>query len=438
MTTLLPTTRLPLRERGRHDDADRHEHRPTRQRAGAWSSLALACACAWAALAACAPAADAHAAALSVVSPRRAVPVPQGDTTVIVGTVEHDGGIGRVAVAVRDLKTRLWLRQDGSWGKRQFHTATLHDGGATTADWSFAFDAPDTGRYRVVARGYDRADARLGIRASKRFRITRRDAPPPLEGDLGEFVAFCPASHRLRDDPIVFPGLPGQSHLHSFFGSTAADAFATLGPMLDGDTTCDPSVDRSAYWVPTLVENGVALEPEQATFYYLTANDDPGSIRPFPPGLRILAGTPTRAGPDGPSRYKWSCRGAGDSSTGDFVACPAGHELELLLDFPDCWNGTDLDAADHKSHLAYSAGGACPASHPVPVPRLQFKLRYPTSGGPGVRIATGSGAHASHGGNGYSAHGDFFNAWLPGTLEARVERCLWRAVKCDPDGEALE
>jgi len=106
-----------------------------------------------------------------------------------------------------------------------------------------------------------------------------------------------------------------------------------------------------------------------------------------------------------------------------------------LLNFPDCWNGNDLDSADHKAHMAYSTGGICPASHPVAVPRLEFKLRYPTSGGASVRIATGSGVHANHGGSGYSAHGDFFNAWLPGALEARIERCLWREVKCGPDGE---
>jgi len=186
--------------------------------------------------------------------------------------------------------------------------------------------------------------------------------------------------------------------------------------------------------VPSLLENDVAIEPEQATFYYATANAVPGSLRPFPPGLRILAGTPTRTGPDGPSRYKWSCRGAGNSSTADFAICPAGHELELLLRFPDCWNGRDLDSADHKAHMAYGDGGECPASHPVAVPRLEFKLRYPTSGGPGIRLATGSGVHASHTGSGYSAHGDVLNAWLPGTLEARIERCLWREVKCGEDG----
>lgn len=376
----------------------------------------------------------ADAAALRIATPERASRIPRAADVIVVGTAEAAAGVGAIDVAVRNLASRDWLRRDGSWGARQFHRATLLDGGATTADWSFSFAPPANGRYLVIARGSDRAGATLGARASHRFRVVAPEAAPPLAGDLGEFVASCPPSHRLRDDPIVFPGMAGHSHLHSFFGSTVTDAFATLDTLLGGGTTCDPVTDRSAYWVPTLVENGVALDPEQATFYYLTANDEPGAIRPFPPGLRILAGTPSRTGPDGPSRYKWSCRGADASSTGDFAACPAGHELELLLTFPDCWNGRDLDAPDHKAHMAYGTGGDCPSSHPVAVPQLQFKLRYPTSGGPGVRIATGSGVHASHGGSGYSAHGDFFNAWEPGELEARIEDCLWRELKCDASG----
>ena len=41
---------------------------------------------------------------------------------------------------------------------------------------------------------------------------------------VAEFVADCPLSHRLPDDPIVFPGLPGASHSHDFFGNHATDA----------------------------------------------------------------------------------------------------------------------------------------------------------------------------------------------------------------------
>ena len=37
---------------------------------------------------------------------------------------------------------------------------------------------------------------------------------------VSEFLADCPFSHRLPDDPIVSPNLPGASHMHDFFGNT--------------------------------------------------------------------------------------------------------------------------------------------------------------------------------------------------------------------------
>jgi PKD repeat protein len=259
--------------------------------------------------------------------------------------------------------------------------------------------------------------------------------PPPPPGPIAEFVALCPFSHRLADDPIVFPHQPGQSHTHSFFGSTGADAHATVKKLLTADTTCEPVEDRSAYWVPTLWQNGLPVEPEESKFYYLSDHTLATMVRPFPLGLRILAGNARRTGPnDGPSRYKWSCLGAPDSSTGDFVTCPLGSKLELLLNFPDCWNGSDLDSPDHKSHMAYSTGGVCPATHPVPVPQLQHKLRYPSRGGPGVSLSVGAGNTASTDGRGYTAHGDFLNAWEPATLAQRVTQCLHPHRKCNAAG----
>jgi hypothetical protein len=42
--------------------------------------------------------------------------------------------------------------------------------------------------------------------------------------NLPEFRADCKYSHRKADDPIVAPGLPGASHMHSFVGNKAVDA----------------------------------------------------------------------------------------------------------------------------------------------------------------------------------------------------------------------
>ena len=77
---------------------------------------------------------------------------------------------------------------------------------------------------------------------------TRGNAPPP--GPIvrvAEFLAVCPFTHRLPDDPIVLPGLPGASHMHSFFGNTSTNAHTTLATLQNSPSNCSPGiVNRSA------------------------------------------------------------------------------------------------------------------------------------------------------------------------------------------------
>ncbi|WP_211268988.1 DUF1996 domain-containing protein [Saccharothrix syringae] len=261
-------------------------------------------------------------------------------------------------------------------------------------------------------------------------------APAPQEVGanvvrVAEFLADCPYSHRLPDDPIVAPNLPGASHMHSFFGNRTTNARTTVQSLLAGTSNCNPGVDLSSYWVPTLYVNNQPVEPTGTTFYYLgegVREDITARIQPFPLGLRIVAGNAKATGVNDPSsNARWSCLHAGQvAPSKDFVTCPSGTMLESYLDFPQCWNGRDLDSADHKSHMSYPVGGACPSTHPVPVPKLRQVLRYPVSGNPaGFRLASGPG---------YTMHGDFFNAWPEAELARRVRDCINPIIKCGADG----
>ncbi|GIH23881.1 hypothetical protein Aph01nite_21910 [Acrocarpospora phusangensis] len=247
---------------------------------------------------------------------------------------------------------------------------------------------------------------------------------------VAEFLADCPFSHRLPDDPIVAPNLPGGSHMHSFFGSTVTNAFTTLADLQNAPTNCNPSTDLSSYWVPTLYVNNVPVEPTGTTFYYLgegVRDDVIARTQPIPLGLRIVAGNAKATAPDASSTARWSCLHAGHVPPGkDFVTCPAGTMLESYLDFPQCWNGTALDSPDHKSHMAYPVNGDCPSTHPVPVPKLRQVLRYPVNGSPATfRLASGPG---------YTMHGDFFNAWPVAEMERRVRDCIRPIIKCGANG----
>jgi hypothetical protein len=116
--------------------------------------------------------------------------------------------------------------------------------------------------------------------------------------------------------------------------------------------------------------------------------------------------------------------------------CPAGTKLQTYLDFPTCWNGKDLDSANHFSHMAWSIGGlgtGCPSTHPVAVPRVQFVITYPVNGGGLTLGGTRNGVNVTTA-PGWTFHGDFWNVWDQAELERRVKTCINGGYICGTDG----
>jgi hypothetical protein len=246
-----------------------------------------------------------------------------------------------------------------------------------------------------------------------------------------EFQANCAVSRsNLPDDPIVFPNMPGASHSHTFMGNTTTNAATTLASLQAGGTSCIAPGDKSGYWMPTLLNGDAAVQPVgRQVIYYKSGVIDYRSVRPFPPGLRYVVGSPAATLDEfrnSPGAVEgWEC---GDSSFNwDFPAnCPAGTQLNVRFQSPSCWDGLYLDTPDHKSHMAYPVLGICPNDHPVAVPMIEFKMAFPVSGNM-------AGVHLSSG-RGYSFHYDVFNAWDPPTLAALVTHCINGGLQCDPRG----
>ncbi|SFP50476.1 protein of unknown function [Amycolatopsis arida] len=219
------------------------------------------------------------------------------------------------------------------------------------------------------------------------------------------FQVTCSFSHDRSDDPIVFPGQPGKSHHHVFFGNPSTDARSTAESLyFTGVTTCDTPYDLSAYWTPDLLVDGRSVKPSYAVASY-EARGKTG-IRPFPFGLKMIVGDAHAHHPQDPALVKWNCGGSEvGGSPAEVPNCGWWQDTTVRYNFPDCWNGRDLDASDHKSHLAFSSGGRCPASHPVAVPGVRLTFGY--SGiGDGGKVALASGGPMT-------AHADLFNAWDP-------------------------
>lgn len=259
-----------------------------------------------------------------------------------------------------------------------------------------------------------------------------------IEGQAGiqaasEFRANCRASHRSGNDPIIYPNQTGVSHVHEFFGNRSTNASSTYTSLKAAGTTCDPVVDLSAYWVPTLYKNGQPVAPESVTVYYQGIHDMQRAV-PYPPNMRYVVGNARATSPDQNPSARWSCTTQSPSSR-DFMNCPAGTKLETYLDFPTCWNGRDLDSANHKDHIVFW-NGSCPSTHNVVLPRLEFLITYPVNGGGLSLGGTVNGANVTTA-PGYTFHGDFINAWDQPELERRVRNCVNAGRICGTNGNPI-
>jgi hypothetical protein len=242
-------------------------------------------------------------------------------------------------------------------------------------------------------------------------------AEPRAGGPLhdGIFLSLCTLSHSASDDPIVHPGEPGASHPHEFFGNTTTNADSTYASLQAGRTTCRIAADTAAYWVPTLYDDGTRVAPLKVNAYYLRGGG-PGRIAAFPAGLKVIAGNSSATTAQSTAVTGWKCsRIRPQALSAVPVACPSGSHAVLVIRFPECWNGTDLDAADHRSHMAYRVRGVCPAGYPVRVPRLSLNVHYQLPDTTGLTLASGSI---------HSSHADFFNAWNQSVLARLVRTSL--------------
>jgi hypothetical protein len=241
------------------------------------------------------------------------------------------------------------------------------------------------------------------------------------QGLVPQFVIECGFSHAAADDPIVYPGEPGASHLHQFFGAQSVDAHSTADSLRGTGTTCQQPADTASYWAPALLDDDEPVDPVRLHAYYRPGPGvDPATVQAFPAGLAIIAGDPSATEPQPASVVGWHCGSSPDLASAP-PTCTDEATLALRVTFPDCWDGERTDSADHRSHMGRSRDGRCPEEHPVAVPQLILDIHYPVWGEASVRLASGTVL---------TAHADFLNAWDQGRLETEVRSCINRSLVC--------
>jgi hypothetical protein len=226
--------------------------------------------------------------------------------------------------------------------------------------------------------------------------------------------------------------------MHTFWGATSTNAFTTLASLSAGKANCGRNmggVDLSAYWTPTIMilnadgTTSVAPSGQQINeIYYRRAGGGMGpGVLPFPKGLRMIAGNAHATSDQSNSIISWDCDQGGLESPHMYPctgSATSGSDVAVEITFPSCWNGLQLDSADHKSHMAYpAANGTCPADHPVSLPVVDLNIiYYGIPGGPQYVLSSGGI---------YSAHADYFADWDDQTQNALVAGCLNNPHNCD-------
>lgn len=254
------------------------------------------------------------------------------------------------------------------------------------------------------------------------------------QGNVAQFVVECELSHFANDDPIVHPGMSEMSHLHQFFGNVGVTSDPDYERVTGGATSCERRSDTASYWSPALLDElGEVIEPTKLTAYYRPGPGvDPATVEPYPPGLMMVAGDAFSETQQPIEIVAWGC-GSGSRreprppdcrirlDDGGLEPASAAMSLRLWVTFPDCWDGETLTTQIRSDHVSTSTAGACPASHPVPIPQLQMAIDFPAVDPHGLSLASGEMQ---------TAHADFWNVWDQQALEDEVRFCLNRDLVC--------
>ena len=273
----------------------------------------------------------------------------------------------------------------------------------------------------------------------------------------GAFRVSCKFSHAAFDDPIVWPGQAGRTHLHQFFGNTLTRSSTVLDNMASsGDSTCAGGIfNRTGYWTPTLVyhcpagstdgcntarDGEVKVVDAGANFYYKcsmgfdcrTGGNGGTPLQWWPVGFRMIAGNPN-ATTDQDGRILWRCLDSGGlelwrgghiptdaelAAAGGAGACTG---LEASVTFPICWDGVNITspglAQGHVDtarpyHENWNTGCQGNTAFPVLTPEISLNLTFGVNASDIKYLRLSSDPPKSSGVSaGVTMHSDWVNGW---------------------------
>ncbi|MEU0678080.1 DUF1996 domain-containing protein [Streptomyces sp. NPDC006172] len=277
----------------------------------------------------------------------------------------------------------------------------------------------------------------------------QQSADPGSGPSSGTFTSTCGVNANglfNSDNVIVAPGVSnGAHHFHDYIGNQSNDAFASDEDLANAETTCVDQGDKSTYYWPVLrLQNGAQerdanspgggiegnagkiVTPKDVT---LTFVGNPRSeVTAMPRLLRIITGD-AKAFVNGTANANasWSCTGFEDRQLKDkYPLCPDGSDVVRTFRFQSCWDGANIDSANHRTHVAFAAAdGGCPAGFRA-IPQLVQRIVYDVDA-PSLRdggrttplFAVDSFPEQLH--KAVTDHGDFINVFDENLMNEMVD-----------------
>ncbi|MFJ8029463.1 MULTISPECIES: DUF1996 domain-containing protein [unclassified Streptomyces] len=219
-------------------------------------------------------------------------------------------------------------------------------------------------------------------------------------GSTGTFTTRCGVNankNHNTDNVIVAPGVAnGAHHLHDYTGNQKVNAFSSNQTFLQGGTSCQNRSDLSSYYWPVVrIQDGSQdfdqnrdgggkegnvgkiLTPVQAQIKYV--GSPTSKVVAMPQFLRIITGdAKTTTNGLANANAHWSCTGFENKVqlTTQYPICPQGSKVVRTFAFQSCWDGQNIDSANHRTHVAFAdAGGNCQNGFKA-IPQLTMRLVY--------------------------------------------------------------
>ncbi|BCL24900.1 DUF1996 domain-containing protein [Streptomyces tuirus] len=273
----------------------------------------------------------------------------------------------------------------------------------------------------------------------------------------GSFATSCGVNENglfNSDNIIAAPGVTnGAHHFHDYVGNQSNNAFASDQDLAKAETSCDDQGDKSSYYWPVVrLQNGTQeqdaqkpgggiegnageiVTPKQVTLTFV--GNPREKVTAMPRLLRIITGD-AKSFVNGPANANasWSCTGFEDRQLKDkYPLCPQGSDVVRTFKFQSCWDGRNIDSANHRTHVAFAdAAGNCPSGfRPIPqlVQRIVYDIDAPSlqdGGSTTPLFAVDSFPEQLH--KPVTDHGDFINIFDEDLMKEMVD-CINDGRKC--------